>query len=134
MESFSAFFLAYLARLHAGAGDIDRAAELVAEALDVVYRTGEELHLPELLRQRARYALDSGGNDDEAVADLKEAVRVATEQGARVSRLRAAVELARVPASYRPDDWRSTLSEAREDMPPSFTSDETTAADRLLDQ
>jgi hypothetical protein len=49
-----------------------------------------------------------------------------------VARLRAAVELARVPAAYRPDDWRTTLSEARADMPPALRTGETTAADDLL--
>jgi class 3 adenylate cyclase/tetratricopeptide (TPR) repeat protein len=131
-ESFSAFFLSYLARLHASADDVDRAADLVAEALEVVHRTGEELHLPELLCQRARYRVRRGGDVDEAVADLGEAVRVATEQGARVSRLRAAVELARIAPVSRPDDWRTTLSEAREDMPSSLRTEDTTAADELL--
>jgi hypothetical protein len=66
------------------------------------------------------------------VADLREAIRVAIEQGARVTRLRAALELSRVPAPSRPEDWRTVLSEARADLPPSFASEETAAADELL--
>ncbi|HEU5242137.1 MAG TPA: adenylate/guanylate cyclase domain-containing protein, partial [Ornithinibacter sp.] len=54
-ESFMAAYLGYLAELHAGAGEVRRALECVSEALQVVGKTGEELHLPELLRYRARY-------------------------------------------------------------------------------
>ena len=79
-EAFAASNLGYLAQLHAAAGEIDRAQEVVAEALDAVNKSGEHVHLPELLRQRAVYTR-GGGDTNEAVADLREAVRVATEQG-----------------------------------------------------
>jgi class 3 adenylate cyclase/tetratricopeptide (TPR) repeat protein len=131
-EAFAASNLGYLAQLHAAAGNIDRAQDAVAEALDVVRKSGEYLHLPELLRQRAVYTLAAGDDTDEAVADLREAERVATEQGARVARLRAALEFAHLPESLRPKGWRITLEEARSDMPASFASDETAAADYLL--
>jgi hypothetical protein len=85
-----------------------------------------------LLRQRAAYTLAGGRDTDEAVADLREAVYVATEQGARVARLRAALKLARLPESLRPKGWRIMLEEARSDMPASFVSDETAVADDLL--
>jgi hypothetical protein len=104
----------------------------VAEALDVVRKSGEHVHLPELLRQRALYTLVDGGDTDEAVADLREAERVATEQGARVARLRAALELTRLSESLRPKYWRRMLQEARSDMPASFASEETALADDLL--
>lgn len=131
-EAFAASNLGYLAQLHAAASEIDRAQDAVAEALDVVRKSGEYLHLPELLRQRALYTLAGGGDTDEAVADLKEAERVATEQGARVARLRAALDLARLPELTRPKSWRGLLQEARSDLPALFTSDETAAADDLL--
>ena len=82
--------------------------------------------------ERAAYTLAGGGDTDEAVADLREAVHVATEQGARVARLRAALELARLPESLRPKGWRIMLEEARSDMPASFVSDEIAVADDLL--
>ena len=97
-------------------------------------RTGEELHLPELLRLRARFTLARGGHADQVVPDLMEAVRLATERGARVSRLRAAVDLARLPARSRPEAWRSVLAEARDDMPRSATTVDTAAAGELLDR
>jgi class 3 adenylate cyclase/tetratricopeptide (TPR) repeat protein len=131
-EAFAASHLSYLGQLHAAAGDLDRAHDAVAEALDVVRKSGEQVHLPELLRSRAMYTLASGGDTDEAVADLSEALRVATEQGARIARLRAALDLARLPEPSRPDGWRVMLEAARSDMPASFRNDETEAADDLL--
>jgi tetratricopeptide (TPR) repeat protein len=131
-EAFVASALSYLAHLHALAGDVDRADELVDEALAVVHTTGERLHLPELLRQRALYALSRKGDAGRAVTDLTDAVRVATEQGARLSLLRAAVALAEVPPSARPEEWRTVLAEARADLPPTLSTPETAAADEQL--
>ncbi|HZB68680.1 MAG TPA: adenylate/guanylate cyclase domain-containing protein [Ornithinibacter sp.] len=131
-ESFMAAYLGYLAELHAGAGDVPRALEYVGEALQVVEKTGEDLHLPELLRHRARYSLAAGQDSGLAVADLREAVRIARHQGARVARLRAAVDLARVMTGAEDEDWRTELEEARKDLPPTFASSDTVAADDLL--
>jgi class 3 adenylate cyclase len=133
-QGFFPGLLARLAELDAAAGDHRRADEHLAEAFDMVRRTGEELDLPELLRQRARFTLAGGGPAGPVVADLREAVRLATERGARVSRLRAAVDLARLPARIRPDDWRSVLVAAKDDMPGSASTVDTTAAEELLDR
>lgn len=131
-EAFAASHLAYLAHLDAEAGDIEQAHELVSAAIQMVHKSGEFIHLPELLRERAAYLIDEHGDADQAAADLTEAIRVATEQGARVSRLRAALDLVRLPVASRPDRWRATLEEARREMSPSSTTDETAAADALL--
>lgn len=131
-ESFSAVHLAYLAQLHAATGEVDRARELVEEAIEVVHKSGEHVHLAELLRQRAAYTLDRGADVEDAVADLTEALRVTIEQDARVARLRAAVDLARVPVAYRPTGWRSTLSDARGALSPTLRTADTAAADELL--
>jgi tetratricopeptide (TPR) repeat protein len=131
-EAFAASNLAYLAQLHAHAGDPDRAHELIEQALEVVDNTGENVHLPELLRQRAVYSLARGGDEEEAAADLTQAMRLASEQGARVTRLRAAIELARLPGAVRPDDWRSMLIEARGGIPSFLPMGETADADDLL--
>jgi tetratricopeptide (TPR) repeat protein len=132
-EAFKAFNLSYLAGLHAAAGELERALELVGEGIQVVHTSGELLHLPELLRQRAVYSLGAGGDPDEAVAGLEEAVRVATEQGSRITQLRAALDLARLPVELRPADWRRVLAEARNGLAPGVAREETTAADALLD-
>jgi hypothetical protein len=132
-ESFAAAHLGYLAHLHAGAGDLDRALELVDEALESVHKTGEYLHLPELLRQRAGHTLARGRPDtQDAVADLMEAEAVAAEQGALVARLRAAVDIATLPGSSRPPGWKGMLTEARRAVPPALSSSDTAAADELL--
>ena len=131
-EAFAASNLSYLAQLHALSGDYGRAQDLVAEALDVVRKSGEYLHLPELLRLRAGYILAERGDADEAVADLIDALRVAGDTGARVARLRAAIDLARLPESSRPEDWRGILDQARSAMPGSYVGDETAIADDLL--
>jgi class 3 adenylate cyclase/tetratricopeptide (TPR) repeat protein len=131
--AFSASSLARLAELVARAGDVDRAAELVAEGIEVVHKTGEHLHLPELLRLRGEYALARWGDAEEAAADLREAVQVADQQGAGVSRLRAALALARLPEASRPADWRAVLEAARAALPTSGAKlPEATAADELL--
>lgn len=131
-EFFAAASLSYLAELHAAVGEVDVALELVGEALDAVETSGGYIHLPELLRQRAEYSLAHGRDGQEAVADLIEAVRVATEQKARIARLRAAVELARAPLDSRPDDWRTVLVDARGDLSPTLATSDTAAADDIL--
>jgi class 3 adenylate cyclase/tetratricopeptide (TPR) repeat protein len=131
-RAFVASHLAYLARLDAEAGELERADAHLAAALEMAHQTGEDIHLPELLRQRALLTLAREGDTDRAVADLTEAVRIATKQGARVSRLRAALELARLPEACRPGGWRTLLAEAREDMPSRTVIAETAAADVLL--
>ena len=131
-EAFLGSMLAHLARLNAQAGDLDRASELIDEAVEAVHKSGEYLHLPELLRQRAGFALSRGADPDDVVADLQGAVDVAVEQGAKVSYLRAALELARLPEHRRPIDWRATLDRARQGLPPSFRAAESVAADALL--
>ncbi|MEX0863251.1 MAG: AAA family ATPase [Acidimicrobiia bacterium] len=131
-EAFAASNLAYLSQLDAEAGDADQAYQVTEQALEIVHKTGEELHLPELLRLRAVYSLDRGNDPEEAAADLVEAIRVASEQGARVARLRAALELARLPEAVRPKDWRALLIEARGDISSQLATADTTDADALL--
>jgi len=130
-ESFSAAHLGYLGRLYADAGQPDRGLEFVAQAIEAVHKTGEGIHLPELLRQRARYTLARGGVID-ATADLAEAVRMATDQDARVARLRAALDLASLPHAGRPAEWRHTLAAARAAVGPALVTPDTVAADELL--
>jgi class 3 adenylate cyclase len=132
-EAFTASGLGYLAELHAAAGELAQAEELVGDGLQVVEKSGEYVHLPELLRQRAAYTLALGGDQREAAEDLQEAVRCASGQGARVARFRAALDLARIPEAARPDDWRAVLAQARDGIPAGGSTDATAAADALLE-
>ncbi|MGY1726450.1 ATP-binding protein [Geodermatophilus sp. SYSU D01062] len=130
-RAFAACHLALLARLDEEAGEPDRADEHLAAAFAAARDSGEDLHLPELLRQRARSTLARGGDPARAAADLTEALWTATAQGARLSRLRAALDLARLPAEVRPEDWRTLVAEARADLPATTVTPETAAADAL---
>lgn len=130
-EAFAASNLAALAELVDDAGDVDAAHDLIGQALQVVQKTGEELHLPDLLRRRAAYTLARGGAAPEAAEDLHAAIEVATEQGAHVTRLRAAVALAQL-ADSRPVDWREELTAARGGVPRTLSTEDTAAADALL--
>lgn len=129
-EAFVASNLAYLARLHADRGELEQARSLIDDGLEVVAKTGELLHLPELLRLRAGYSLALGDDPYQALADLKEALTVAEEQDARVDRLRAAADIARLSDSLRPPEWRSWLQAALDAMP--VPSAETDTAEQLL--
>jgi hypothetical protein len=54
-------------------------------------------------------------------------------QGALVARLRAVVDLARLPAAVRTDGWRADLASARAALPADTpATEDTLAADRLL--
>ncbi|GGK75117.1 ATP-binding protein [Ornithinimicrobium pekingense] len=131
-EAFLASMLSSLAAMSAQAGDLARAVELVDDALATAHRTGEMLHVPEILRRRAAFALARGLGAAEAVPNLLAAVALATEQGAAVSRLRAAVDLAQLPPQDRPTGWRETLVGARAAVPATYSSPETEAADHVL--
>ena len=128
-ESFAAAYLGYLAELHAGAGEVPRALECVGEALRWWRETGRT-STPELLRHRARYSWPPA-RTGLAVADLRRRC-ASRHQGGPGPRLRAAVELARVPLDSRPDDWRTVLAEARGDLSPTPRLRDTAAADDLL--
>ncbi len=130
-EAFAGANLAALAELVDADGDVDAAHELIEQALQVVQKTGEQLHLPDLLRRRAGYTVARGGPDADAAADLDAAIEVATEQGAHVTRLRAAVALAQLTHS-RPDHWREALTAARAGVPQSLHTEDTATADALL--
>jgi tetratricopeptide (TPR) repeat protein len=131
-EAFAASNLAALARLSADEGDLAAAADLLEEALGVVRKTGEEVHLPELLRQRAAITLARGRSAADAREDLDAALEVAGRQQARVPALRAAVAVAGLPTDVRPGQWRRILAEARAAVPAAPATAETAAADALL--
>ena len=127
-EAFAASNLAYLAVVHSEEGDPERSVSLIDEALEVVHKTGEHLHLPELLRNRTRYALAAGERSERVVEDLGQAIEIADRQGARLARLRAAVDLARLPEELRPSDWDEVLRSAVDDLPGPVPEAETAGA------
>jgi predicted ATPase len=99
------FFLAGLAEAHRAAGQHEQALEAVNRAIAHAERHGERWYDAELYRRRGEWLLqqagtesgDAGASDGEA--DLRRAVEIAREHGARRFELRAALGLARVLAA-----------------------------------
>jgi predicted ATPase len=111
IRSFQPFFLTEQAWLTGRVGDTDRAIELFAQALASGEEMNERFYEAETLRKRAEL-FNTANNYDEAVTDLVSALETASSQGAHVYRLRAAMDLARLPDALRPDDVRDGLTEA----------------------
>jgi len=88
-------FLALLAAGHTSAGEIDEAAALLDEALQIIAATGDYWSAAELIRHRAELLLRQG-QAEAAAARYRVAIGVAQRQGARLWELRAAVSLARL--------------------------------------
>jgi predicted ATPase len=130
-EAFNASSLGYLAELWRDAGDAERAEEAIAEALLLAEKTGERLHLPELLRIQA--ALVLAGSPVDAAAALDAAVELASRQGAWLIALRAAVAISELPEEVRRIDWRTVLEEALSHLPAGSSLPEVVRAGALLD-
>jgi hypothetical protein len=62
------------------------------------------------------------------VEDLGQAIEIADRQGARLARLRAALDLARLPEELRPSDWDEVLRSAVDDLPGPVPEAETAGA------
>jgi class 3 adenylate cyclase/tetratricopeptide (TPR) repeat protein len=86
-------YLCHAAMAHARLGEPDVSLGLLNEALQIVETTGERFFEAELYRLRG-LALLGLGKTSEAEAELRRALMVAQQQGARWWELRAAVSLA----------------------------------------
>ena len=90
------YFLSQLASAKLAAGAPDTAEALIEEAWRAAVANGEHVHDAELLRLRAKIRATRDGAADDVVHDLREAVRVAIGQGARVYALRGLIDLAKL--------------------------------------
>jgi class 3 adenylate cyclase/predicted ATPase len=88
------FLLTLLAECREQAGDIERAAHAVAEALECVSATGERVWEAEIYRMKGRLLLRAGADEDAAEACFARALAKAREQKAKLLELRAALGLA----------------------------------------
>lgn len=104
--------LVALAELRALAGDLEGALDTIDDARLTVDKTGEMLHLPEILRRRVWHRRQLIGPRPEDVMELTEAYELAASKDIHVITLRAAIDLARLPDDERPADWRIRLEEA----------------------
>ena len=112
-ELYMPHFVALLAGACEIAGQIEEAATLVDEALQIVEKTGERWFAAELDRQRGRLLLRQGHT--EAAEELYHgALCIAREQEAKLWELRAAASLARL--------WRDQgrRAEARDLLAPVY--------------
>lgn len=100
---FVTFYDGVLARLLIAAGQLDRARERIAIALDLAEETEARFYVAELLRLRAQTADD----DDARAADLGRAITVAGRQRAHIFELRAAID----DVELRGDDARQVLAD-----------------------
>ena len=107
------YYLALLAGAFEIAGQIEKAATLLDEALQIVKRTGERWYFAELKRHKGELLLRQGHSDG-AEELYRRALSIAEEQGAKLWELRAAVSLARL----RRDQGRR--AEARDLLAPIY--------------
>jgi predicted ATPase len=110
-EVWTPYQMAFLARASEIAGQIEEAATLLDDALQIVKRTGERWFAAELNRHKGELLLRQGHIEAAEERYLK-AITIAREQEAKLWELRAAVSLARL----RRDQGRRT--EARELLAP----------------
>ena len=114
-EMRRSFYLALLAEAHGKAGQADEGLSALAEALDIVERTGERRWEPEVYRLKGELLLSRSAKDrSEAETCFNQAIEVARGQQARSLELRAATSLARL--------WqgRDKISQARELLAPVY--------------
>jgi predicted ATPase len=99
------FFLAGLAEAHHAAGQNEQALETVDRSIAHAERHGEHWYDAELYRRRGEWRLQQAGfatgdaGAAQGQADLRRAIEIAHERGARRFELRAALGLARALAA-----------------------------------
>jgi predicted ATPase len=112
-EAWVPYQIALLARACEIAGQIEEAADLLDDALQITERTGERWLDAELYRHRGQLLLRQGHS--QAAEELyRKALSIAEEQEAKLWELRAAASIARL----RRDQGRRT--EARELLEPAY--------------
>jgi len=112
-ELWVPYYTAFLARACEIAGQVEEAAVLLDDALQIVERTGERWYLAELHRHKGQLLLQQG--HAEAAEELfRKALSIAQEREAKMWELRAAASLARL--------WRdqSCRAEARDLLAPVY--------------
>ena len=94
--TYQTYFLGLLAEVLAGQGECAEGLEVLAEALDLVQKTGEQLYEAELHRLRGELLIKSGESPAESVRCFEEALEIARRQQALSLELRAAFSMARL--------------------------------------
>jgi predicted ATPase len=109
------YLLALLSESCAANGQVSEALALVAEALGLVRESRAYFYEAELYRLRGVLVLQTGSRaaEDEAEANIRQALEIAQKQKARALELRAAVSLCRLlQARGMPQDGLRVLAPA----------------------
>jgi class 3 adenylate cyclase len=116
--AFRPFFLGVVARNHLYLDEPERALAAATEALAAADTSGELVHVPDLLRLRAEILTTAfPDRHEEAAKDLVTALEVGASQGSLVLAVRAAHDLARLPAPVQPPGWRETARAVLDRLP-----------------
>jgi predicted RNA polymerase sigma factor len=90
------FFNAVSAHMLAKAGEHERAARQIEDALRLSEENGEKWCEPEIFRIRGCMLLESNGRQDEAEADFRRSIDLAQTQQAKLWEVRTSISLARL--------------------------------------
>ena len=92
---FFPYYCALLAQLYGQVGELDRASEFFELALSNIATSHERWFEAEVFRLRGELRAGNGTEQrDEAINDLRQAINIAQQQGAKLWELRAATTLA----------------------------------------
>ncbi|MEJ0020177.1 MAG: hypothetical protein WDN25_27235 [Acetobacteraceae bacterium] len=129
-------FLGVLAEGVAGRGELPDATAMIQEALEWSNRTGEQYYAAELLRIKGEISLRKADEQSVETAEgcFREALDVASRQGALMWELRAATSLARLRIRQdRRDDARRVLAPVHARFTEGFETADLCAARELLE-
>jgi class 3 adenylate cyclase len=131
--AFRPFFLGLVARNHLYLDEPDQALAAATSALAAAETSGELVHVPDLLRLRAQILTTAfPDRTAEAANDLVTALDVGASQGSLVLAVRAANDLARLPAASQPSGWRDTARAVLDRLPADSAIPEVEDARRLV--
>jgi predicted ATPase len=128
--------LRFTAEAWAQSGDVDKALDLLAEAMEMVEQTDERLHESEILRIRGELLLERNADHaDEAAAVLRRAIEVAQNQGEKLIELRAVISLSRLlRATGRQEEARTMLTALYSTFGEGLDTPDLKQAEALLDE
>ncbi len=134
-QCFVPILLVYLAAALGASGEADAALEAVSEALRLIRTSGEFAWESEALRVKGEVKLATGRADAfEAEVDLRAALEVAEQQGAKAFQLRAAISLARLWARQgKRREGRNLLTPIYRRFTEGFSTQDLREAGELLD-